>query len=179
MAPRAAQREATAFHEAGHAVMVHVEGYAVLACTIEHGDRGIGGGGMAGGVMWNNPLAVHASELPEDHDRPAAMRSVARIALAGEIAQRRYRASSWRKHQGRTDRETALMLAIRLVQSGEQAAALMIGLEAQVQDALARHWRLVEAVAAALVRHGHLSGNAFAVLVDGVAGRGGVARLPD
>lgn len=162
---RPSQREATAFHEAGHAVMVHVEGYAVLACTIDHDDQA-----TAGGVMWNNPLAVHASELPEDHDRPAAIRSVARIALAGEIAQRRYRASSWRKHQGRTDRETALMLALRLVQSGEQAAALLIGLESQVQDALARHWKLVEAVAAALVRHGHLSGDAFAVLVDGVAG---------
>lgn len=168
MARRASQREATAYHEAGHAVMVHVEGYAVLACTIEHpGDLDAG---MAGGVMWNNPLAIHASELPEDHDRPAAMRSVARIALAGEIAQRRYRASSWRKHQGRIDRETAVMLAIRLVQTGEQAAALMIGFERQVQDALAAHWRLVEAVAAALVRHGHLSGSAFAVLVDGVAG---------
>jgi hypothetical protein len=163
MALRSSQREATAYHEAGHAVMVHVEGYAVLACTIEHGE------GMAGGVIWNNPLAVHASELPEDHDRPAAMRACARIALAGEIAQRRYRPSSWRKHQGRTDREAAVMLAIRLVQSGEQAAALMIGLEQQVRDALATHWRLVEAVAAALVRHGHLSGAVFAVLVDGVA----------
>lgn len=173
MALRPSQREATAYHEAGDAVMVHVEGYAVLACTIEHpGELQAGpiGGGMAGGVMWNNPLAVHASELPEDHDRPAAIRAVARIALAGEIAQRRYRASSWRKHQGRTDRETAAMLALRLVQSGEQAAQLMVGLEAQVQDALATHWRLVEAVAAALVRHGHLSGSAFAVLVDGVAG---------
>lgn len=162
---RPSQREATAYHEAGHAVMVHVEGYAVLACTIERSAEG-----MAGGVMWNNPLSVHASELPEDHDRPAAMRSVARIAIAGEIAQRRYRASSWRKHQGRTDREAAVMLAIRLVQSGEQAAQLMIGLEAQVKNALAANWPLVQAVAAALVRHGHLSGAAFAVLVDGIAG---------
>lgn len=165
---RPSQREATAYHEAGHAVMVHVEGYAVLACSIERPEDLQAG--LAGGVMWNNPLAVHASELPEDHDRPAAMRSVARIALAGEIAQRRYRASSWRRHQGRTDREAAVMLAIRLVQSGEQAAALMIGLERQVQDALDAHWQLVEAVAAALVRHGHLSGSAFAVLVDGIAG---------
>ena len=74
MALRPSQREATAYHEAGHAVMVHVEGYAVLACTIDLADQG-----MAGGVMWNNPLAVHASELPDDHDRPAPVRSVARI----------------------------------------------------------------------------------------------------
>lgn len=165
---RPSQREATAYHEAGHAVMVHVEGYAVLACSIERpGDLQAG---LAGGVMWNNPLAAHASELPEDHDRPAAIRAVARIALAGDIAQRRYRPSSWRRHQGRTDREVAAMLALRLVQSGEQAAWLVSGLEAQVQEALARHWRLVETVAAALVRHGHLSGSAFAVLVDGAAG---------
>lgn len=170
---RPSQREATAYHEAGHAVMVHIEGYAVLACTIQHGSEAIPGERMAGGVMWNNPLAVHASELPEDHDRPAAIRSVARIALAGEIAQRRYRRSSWRKHQGRIDRQTAVMLALRLVQSGEQAQSLMIGLEAQVTDALARHWKLVDAVAAALIRHGHLSGSAFAVLVDGVEGESG------
>lgn len=161
MPPRPSQRAATAYHEAGHAAMVHLEGYAVLSCTVEHRE------GLAGGVIWNNPLAVHASELPEDHDRQAAMRSVARIALAGDAAQRRFRPTSWRRHQGRADREAALMLALRLVSSADQAAALMEGLEGQVRRAMDEQWPLVEAIAAALIRDGYLHGSAFAILAGG------------
>src|SRR5947209_17548668 len=109
-------RKALAYHEAGHAVASLTLGVAVKKATVQAGN------GFAGRV-------THHRTLPRDW---AALSPVQEtqfyrhltVVLAGDAAQRRIAPRSVRRHQGETDRQSALRLITAVVSSDRLADAL-------------------------------------------------------
>ena len=128
---------ATAFHEAGHAVVALALGGKIKSVEIG-----------------SEPL-THCL-----HRRGTTHAAV--VALAGGLAERR--AEPWGLSWGdRIDRQCAREVAERLAPA-DPLGQLQIFLD-QAEALLDRHWREVEAVAAALLRRGKLTGQEIDDLV--------------
>ncbi len=145
--PSLSQRRATAFHEAGHAVVAVWENVRFRYVTIVPGD------GAAGHLRHLRTPWQRAGSV----GRGSAERQ-ARICLAGPIAQRRFSPRSVRRYHAHGDYEMATDLALRLGSSKEEADAWVRLWEIQVRGHLDRRWPAVESLAAALVERGTVSG---------------------
>jgi hypothetical protein len=141
--------EATAFHEAGHAVAAWHAGLKIHGATIVPArDR-------PGHVTHANPLyGVHL-----DYDGPdeARLRAEADIVvlLAGPAAQRRHNPRSWRSWHGTSDHERAVDLAMRLNGSDEATSAHLAWLAIVARDEVDTFWDLVDQVARELIEASH------------------------
>jgi hypothetical protein len=141
----------TAYHEASHAVMAQLCGRQVTEVEIV-GDREHSG-------------MVHSLAFPPDPADGAARRSEnddvelqLKIILAGTVAEAMV---SGRERWDETseDLDTAVRLAMRLVDDCEDVLPILEDIGADVKRDLNRHWSAVEMLAAELVDRKALTGS--------------------
>jgi ATP-dependent Zn protease len=152
-------REATAYHEAGHAVAAWYLGYRPATASILAGDD------SAGQVRHENPFPGINFEFDgSDWTRLKIERAIM-ICLAGPIAQRRHRRTSWRRWHGAADYAAASELALRAYGSGEIANAFLKWLDFRAKSLVENHWSAIERVAISLLKHATLTHEEIASLV--------------
>jgi ATP-dependent Zn protease len=152
-------REATAYHEAGHAVAAWCLGYRPATASILAGDD------SAGQVRHESPFPGINFEFDgSDWTRLKIERAIM-ICLAGPIAQRRHRRTSWRRWHGAADYATATELALRTYGSGEIASAFLKWLDLRAKLLVEDHWSAIERVAIALLKHATLTNEDITSLV--------------
>jgi hypothetical protein len=145
------RRWATAYHEAGHAVIATLLGVPVRIATIEPR------WGYDGLVRHDPVLSARNAELIADGRSRLRAERLILIALAGSEAQRRYRPSSVRRHHGQRDAEKALDLAMRVCGSERSVQAYLDWLSVVAADTVALRWPAIERVAQALYERGSLA----------------------
>ena len=145
---KARSREATAYHEAGHAVAAWRLGYRSIGASITAGHE------FAGEVTHESVFRGGNVEFNESELTRSRVERAIIIRLAGPIAQKRYRRTSWRRWQGGADYAVAADLALRVCGSGELASAFLKWLELRAKALIEEHWPAVERVANALLKQG-------------------------
>jgi hypothetical protein len=148
----AAALEATAFHEAGHAIAAWHAGLEIHSATI------VPTPSLDGCVTHANPL--YGVRLDYDGSDEARLRAEAAIVvlLAGPAAQRRHNPRSWRSWHGASDHERAVDLATSLNSSDRAVSAHLAWLAILASDQVDSLWDLVERVARELVERHTMSG---------------------
>ena len=148
----AAGLEATAFHEAGHAVAAWHAGLKIHRATI------VPTPGKHGSVKHVSPLrGIHLDYDGSDRARLRAEADIV-VCLAGPAAQRRHSPRSWRSWHGASDHERAADLAMRFNGSDEATSAHLAWLAVVARDQVDSLWDLVERIARELVERRTLSG---------------------
>jgi hypothetical protein len=149
----------TAHHEAGHAVVASALGYKPMSATIiptreDHG-----------WVKYPNPL--RGIQLDIDGSDKARLRAerLIKICLAGPLAQRRFKPSSWRRGHGASDFDMAADVAMRVCGSGKQAAAFVKWLEVVTREMVEAQWGPITRVAERLMARKRLSAEEIAVAI--------------
>ena len=160
MAPRS---KTTAFHQAGHAVMSWCEGVAVRRVSLLAETE----------VESFEALPELESHCHHEVSQPPKSRSrmekLAKVCLAGPIAQRRYKPRSHWRSDGDFDYTNAIDLIGIFTSSDRETEAFLQLLEIQTQQELEHEnvWMRVEAVAAALIEKASLSPRSIrAILKD-------------
>ena len=158
------QLEATAFHEAGHAVRAYRYGIKIKSVTIKPDETSLGkmiADGLLKGLRPDIEITPGARNKMEKHIR---------VSMAGIIAQKLYDRRSVRSHHDDGDRQSALSLLDYLADPGdtdvyEKYWAL---LEAQTESFLKKPvaWAQVDFVASGLLKMETISGNDLAKMLD-------------
>ena len=157
---RRPNRAATAYHEAGHAVVAWRLGFKVRRVTITPGED------HDGFAEHDSPLrGIHLDIDNSDRARLRAEKAIM-ICLAGTLAQRRFAPRSVRLWQGESDRDLATDLALRINGSGEAATAFLAWLNLRTADLIEAAWDSVEALAGALLEHRTLDARAAKAAMD-------------
>lgn len=142
--------KATAYHEAGHAVVCHRLGYQNKRITIVPNGTSLG-------------ECSHEKIIRGDLDFDGSERKRVRIdtyimiCLAGNIAQRIWRASSVRSYHAMSDHQRAVDWAIQINGSGPVASAYLKWLHLRTKQLLESSWQTVEALAADLLKEGTIT----------------------
>jgi hypothetical protein len=158
------QREATAYHEAGHAV-------AAWRLRVRIGRKGVS-------IISSEDFfgTVHLRKGFRG-DPVVEMTAAMRVGLenqiittlAGEAAQRKYRPSSVRSHHGSVDRKNVTYLLCSLVGSDRECRAyykwLQIRAEQLVENTFC--WTAIEAVAKTLMQRNRLSAKEVSEVIQG------------
>lgn len=158
---------ATAYHEAGHAVVAFYLCIAFKYVTI------IPGKGCFGHLK-PKPL-FRSSENPGvicrlfhdnkyDRVRRKAEKN-ATVLMAGMEAQRRFRPSSVRSYHGTKD-DTDVLDYLEYFAADKELWFWQKQLRAQAKNLIASHWPAVEAVAAALLERKRLTGDEVRAVID-------------
>src|SRR5450759_1801700 len=144
--------EATAYHEAGHAVMTAACNRKIHSATIIPRDD------ANGGVEHENHL--RGIKLKFNNGYPARLRAedAIMICLAAGIAQLRAFPRSLRRWHTHPDYVRAMSTARSICGSPDEAAAFLKWLDLRTHSILDVRWFQVEAVAAALVERKRLTG---------------------
>jgi hypothetical protein len=144
---------ATAYHEAGHAVMHWRLGRPIKTVTIiPHGDSsGVCVSGRSLLRSKNGELNTSARCLPN-------IENEVMILLAGAIAHRIHRKSGFRNYVADSDWGKAADVALRVNGSGEIATAWLKWLELRTRVRVKSLWPRITAVADALMEKQTLSG---------------------
>ena len=154
-APKPKTLEATAYHEAGHAVAAY------------HLRVGIGRSGVSilPNEDWHGFVHVLKGFSGEpDIELTAKMRLGAEkraiVLFAGEAAQRRFRPTSVRSYHAETDRTHAVDLMSYFVASDRELDAYLKWLQIRAEDFVESpvNWKMIEAVAKALMDRKRLTG---------------------
>ena len=158
-------REATAYHEAGHALMYEAHYLGVEKVTIK------GTNAAAGMVYFRDHLG--SALLSGGAMETALARSIAvsraRVCLAGFEAEKKYRGIRLVGIIGGDDGEKAFAYAMVGYSTDLLGASLVLHRERQwVRRYLHRHWAHVEAVASLLLKRGTVSGTQVRRALDGV-----------
>lgn len=156
-----AARSATAYHEAGHAVMAWKLGIALKKVTIVPDEDSAGSCYHA---------KIVRGRYPECDDSPHTrirMEKLAMVSLAGPVAQRLYSPRSIRHSHSSSDRKKARDVAFCVNDSAETATAFLKWLDLRVQQILRSPvWTLVlQALAEELLRCETLSGREASELI--------------
>lgn len=160
------QRRATAYHEAGHAVVAYDQRIKVTTATIV--PDSVNG---TDGLVTHDPIRLESLKLDIDHIPPRVrdqMERQARIYFAGEIAQRKFNPRSLRFHHSHDDRRSAMNLISRLTSSDRELGAWLKLLRIQTEEIVYQdyRWAQVEAVANALMRRGTLAGGVIRSVIQ-------------
>ena len=140
---RRSAREATAYHEAGHAVAAALRRVPFKYVTVEQDEER----GSTGHTMFTG----RSPKSLEDH----FARGV--VTLAGEAAQRRFNPRTVRRHHGGGDRKTVVDLALQVCHSGEEATLLAKLWDIQAQSLVKACSASVDEVAQALLERSRLT----------------------
>jgi hypothetical protein len=158
--PRGGQEEASAYHEAGHAVVavllgirIGKEGASIIPeCDTEgwvHLRKG-----FSGNPKYDNNIRVRDG-----------LETRVMISLAGEAAQRHFRPSSVRSDQGMSDRHHAVNELSYLASSPEELEPYLKWLDIRVNRMIACHWKQTATVANALLEKKRLSAKEVGALI--------------
>jgi hypothetical protein len=139
-----------AFHEAGHVVVAYFLGVRFKKVSIIHNKD------YVGIVIHEKVARGLAPEIDMSLRNFNRMENLARIALAGDIAQKKHAPRS--SDGAGLDRETVADIAFRLNGSPEAADAWTEWLKISVKDMLTLRWPFVDAVARELARENVLNG---------------------
>jgi hypothetical protein len=143
-------REATAYHEAGHAVIALRVGFGPSSATI------IPTRDSHGSVVHANPLRGINMEIDgSDRARLRVERAI-KICLAGPLAQKRFKPHSYRRWHGREDFNMAADLALRVCGSGRQASAFLKWLDVTTREMIEMQWPGIVRLANRLLKEDHL-----------------------
>lgn len=149
---------ATAYHEAGHAIVTLCLGYPVHHVTIEPGDD------YTGVCRSDNPL--FDCDLEIDGPGTATDRRVRHrlfAAFAGPLAERRFDPEGFNIEDSSADYEVIFDLVLRLGGGDNNVGEK---LEAQADALVLKHWPLIDRAARALLERTTLSGADLAELID-------------
>jgi hypothetical protein len=139
-----------AFHEAGHVVAAYFLGVRIKKVSILHNKD------YVGIVIHEKVVRGLAPEIDTSVLRNFnRMENLARIALAGDIAQKIHAPRS--SDGAGLDRETVANIAFRLNGSPEAAGAWIEWLKVSVKDMLTVRWPFVDSVARELARENALN----------------------
>lgn len=144
-------RLATAYHEAGHAVIAWKRGLKVKSATIVPGD------GFDGRVRHSSALGRINIEFDGSDRARIRVETAIVVSLAGPEAQRRFNPRSWRAYHGETDYALVTDLALRANGSPETTQAFVDWLSLVARDVVVLSWPIIEKVAAALIERNTLS----------------------
>lgn len=161
-------RQATAYHEAGHAVAAWLSGIKIESISI------IPSAEDDGRIVHANPLHGIKIECEgSDRGRLPAER-LATVRLAGPIAQRIWNARSWRSRHGAADFEQALNGIAAFSSSPRHCEAWLRAIEVATEDMLRlpEVWAIVAGVAELLMERRSLAGGYAAAAIDRLAGPG-------
>lgn len=167
----ATRREATAYHEAGHAVVAHMLEYQVRRVSIAPKC------GSDGRVSWRNPIKnrsvrsklEYGSEADLDRVRYLIDHAII-VCMAGAFAQKRHNPRTGWRYSGSgaargefllkgSDDQQALELMSRVYEDEKVRAAYSRYLEARAEDLVKRYWSKIERLAITLLDRETISGD--------------------
>lgn len=135
---------AVAYHEAGHAVIGQKLGVPVRRVSIEPTEA------YRGMVLIDDPVrGIKDGDETSDRARLRVERTII-VRLAGPVAQRKHRPSSWRRYHGSDDYRGLAGLAACFY-DGETLDAFIRWLELRTQDLVEIHMSAIDRVAQALL----------------------------
>ena len=145
-------RTATAYHEAGHAVVAWRLGVAVRGVSIVPDEDTSGRCHHAALIRGKYP------ELDDSLRAVVRMQKQVMVSLAGLIAQRIHSPRSVRRYHAHTDHRAAVDVALHLTSSEEEASAFLKWLEIRTGNLLRAHWPMVDALSKELLARGSMRG---------------------
>lgn len=147
-------RDVVAHHEAGHAVAAYLLGFSVECVTIQPG------GGALGHVVHDYGFKMTEVIHEDDPSRQLALESAAIVSLAGEIAQRHFRAESVEEFHGGEDRLQVHHFLDNLAGEADQELrdAWWHLLVLRTERLVVRHWLEIEWLAAVLLKQTVIEG---------------------
>ncbi|MEJ0068308.1 MAG: hypothetical protein WDO24_05775 [Pseudomonadota bacterium] len=154
-------REATAYHEAGHAMMAFLEDVRVKRISIKPNAESTGRVLHAEVMRRSDSDMVRygaGESVAKGWRARLRIESLVRICLAGPIAQRTFNPRTWRAHHGASDHDLAIRALELLASSDRQIKAYQHLLVVQVEEAvmMPMRWSCVQALAAALLENEEL-----------------------
>jgi len=146
------QREVTAYHEAGHAVIAYMLRYKPISATI------VPAHDANGAVKYQSPLRGLRLDVDVTDRTRWKLEHAIIISFAGPLAQRKFKEHAWRDYHGTFDFQEIERLSLRAVGSSAQATAFTHWLEITTLEMVDNHWTKIERVAKLLHQRERLSG---------------------
>ncbi len=145
--------KATAFHEAGHAVMAWTLGVRLKRVSVVPSKN-------AAGECHYGKLSQSKHFEVGDSDRVRLRtEKLIMVALAGSTAQQLYSPRSYHHYQAKSDYDTVAQLALSITGPPKETNAYLKWLEIRTRETLRLpwHWDAVKAMAEALIKRGTVS----------------------
>ena len=143
---------ATAYHEAGHAVIAFHEGISLTSASIIKSD------GWDGMVHYENPFGRSNFETTRSDANRLKAERYARATLAGYFAQRKFDRRTVRSWHAHSDRHKAADIMEYFVASDLELNAWLRLLEIQAKQILEIRWPDVRALAMQLMERKKMNG---------------------
>jgi ATP-dependent Zn protease len=154
-------REATAYHEAGHAVTRYYLHLPIRKVTIRPDkERGSLGHCESKGSLYLDGIDMHISPAKQDR----IFRNI-KVLLAGNVAQRRFSKRNVRNWHASGDYRQIVDLAMRIT-SPDGVQHLVRWLRHETEWIVQRRWREIEAVAEALFERETLTGDEVGKIIN-------------
>src|ERR1017187_9553579 len=134
-------RRATAYHEAGHAIMCRLSGIRLNKVTIASDENTTGSCGYEKMIRGKYPETDNSDRMRLKLEKRAM------IALAGPIAQKLFNPRSFRNYHASADFKAAVDMALLVNGSAKQAEAWLKWLEICTRETLQARWSIVEGFA--------------------------------
>jgi hypothetical protein len=143
---RRTSKIATAYHEAGHAVMCWHYGARIRKLTI------VPGADFTGSCHHERIVCGRYPEADNSNRTRSRLEKLAAIALAGPIAQQIHAPRTFRNYHASSDYSNALNAALTANGSEDEAEAWVSWIEIRTTNQIQRLWPIVENTAKALLR---------------------------
>jgi ATP-dependent Zn protease len=158
------QLQATAYHEAGHAVACRANGVRIKKATIIFNEEDGSAGAVHHEFMFRG-MQPNIKVTPRFRE---ALEAHIMIKLAGAIAQRKFAPRSVRKYHAASDYRSAGHLALLYICENDAkiCSAYLQWLQLRTQHWVDVNWRKISRVADALLTHKTLSGQEVKAIIN-------------